>query len=208
MVRRMTAAVACAGVFSLAIGVGIAGAQSSSSRPRTPRPPATAETRPTPVVAQPVDTHLFVVQAALSNMAEIQLGHVATLKAQRPEIKKLAQTMIDEHVATQKGLAEAAYGAGIKWPTQINDQQRQLKLRLSTVKNDQFDREYLKAVVDGHRGAEKLLMQQMNGRPTDAALSAKLNEWAARTLPAIRARLQEAEQLYGEVEKGPRSARR
>lgn len=202
MVRSMTATLACAGVFSLAIGVGIADAQSSSSRPRTQRPPATADSRPAQIVAQPVDTHLFVVQAALANMAEIQLGHVATLKAQRPEVKKFAQMAIDDHVTTQKHLAEAAYGAGIKWPTQMDDQRRQLKQRLSTVKNDQFDREYMKAIVDGHRGTEKMLSDMMNGRPTDAALAAKLNEWAARTLPVVRAHLKEAESLYVALDKG------
>jgi len=157
-----------------------------------------------------MDTHLFVVQAALSNMAEIQLGHVATMKAQRADIKKFAQVLIEDHVNTQKGLAEAAYGAGIKWPTQINDQQRQLKQRLSMVKNDQFDREYLRAIVNEHRDIERMLAEQMNenARATDPALAVKVNQWAVTTLPAVRARLKLAEQMYAELDRTDRSARR
>jgi putative membrane protein len=157
-----------------------------------------------------MDTHLFVVQAALANMAEIQIAHVAKLKAQRSEVKKFAQTMIDDHVNTQKTLAESASGAGIKWPTQINDQQRQVKQRLSTVASDQFDREYLKAILEQNRHIELLLLQQMTGTgtPTDPALAAKIHDWAGKTLPGVRAHLKEAEQMYGDLDRTERAARR
>jgi putative membrane protein len=197
MVRSAKATLACAVVFSMAVGVGSASPQSSSSKPGAQRPAATA------------DPHLFVVQAALANMAGIQFGHVATVKGQRPDVKRFAQVMIDAHVLAQKDLAEAASGAGIKWPTQMDDQHRQLKQNLATVKNDQFDRAYIKTIVDGHRDIEKMLADQVAGsRPPDATLAAKVTEWALRTLPAIRARLKEAEQLYGELEEGARSTRR
>ena len=157
-----------------------------------------------------MDTRLFVVQAALANMSEIQLGHVATMKAQRPDIKKFAQVLIEDHVNTQKGLAEAAYGAGVKWPTEMTDQQRQLKQRLSMVKNDQFDREYLKAIVNEHRDVERMLADQVteNGKATDAVLAAKVSQWAVTTLPAVRARLKLAEQMYAELDRTDHSARR
>jgi putative membrane protein len=211
--NRKTINIACAGVLSIAVGFGSARAQSSPAKPtpkRQPAPSATVETRRAPVAAPPMDTHLFVVQAALANMAEIQIGHVAKVKAQRPEVKKFAQVMIDDYVNTQKELAETASGAGIKWPTQINDQHRQLKQRLSTVARDQFDREYLKSIVAQNRDVEQMLVVQMagTGTPTDPALAAKIHEWAARTLPAVRAHLKEAEQLSGELDRTERSARR
>jgi putative membrane protein len=209
----MTARLACATILTIAVGFGSAYAQSAPSRstPKRPAAPsAPVDTRRTQPAAPPMDTHLFVVQAALSNMAEIQLGHVATMKAQRADIKKFAQVLIEDHVNTQKGLAEAAYGAGIKWPTQINDQQRQLKQRLSMVKNDQFDREYLRAIVNEHRDIERMLAEQMNenARATDPALAVKVNQWAVTTLPAVRARLKLAEQMYAELDRTDRSARR
>ena len=212
----MTARLACAAILTIAVGFGSAHAQSTPSRSTAKRPSAPSapsapvDTRRTQPAAPPMDTHLFVVQAALANMAEIQLGHVATMKAQRTDIKKFAQVLIEDHVNTQKSLAEAAYGAGIKWPTQINDQQRQLKQRLSLVKNDQFDREYLKAIVNEHRDVERMLAEQVtgSGRPTDAALAGKVNQWAVATLPAVRARLKLAEQMYAELDRPERSARR
>jgi len=112
--------------------------------------------------------------------------------------------MIDDHLKTQKELADAAYGAGIKWPTQLDVRHRQLRQRLSTVKTDQFDREYMKAMVDGHRDVEKMLaarVSESGSESTGATLAAKVDEWAARTLPAVRVHLKEAEQVYGELDK-------
>ena len=211
MVRK-TVTIACAAVLTIAVGFSSARAQSSSSKPGAKRPStsAAAETRRPPVAAPPMDTHFFVVQAALANMAEIQIAHVAKVKAQHSEVKKFAQLMIDDHVNTQKQLAETASGAGVKWPTQISDQHRQLKQRLSTVARDQFDREYLKAMVEQNRDVEQMLVDQMSGtgKPTDPALATKIQEWAARTLPAVRAHLKEAQQLSMELDRAERSARR
>ncbi len=141
----------------------------------------------------------------MSNMAEIQLGHMATKKAQHPDVKRFAQTMIDDHVKAQQQLADAAYGAGIRWPTKLDETHRQIQQRLSKLSDEQFDREYMKAMVDGHRDVEKMLAARVSkgeAQPDQVSLSAKVNQWAAKTLPDVRAHLKEAEQVYGELAKG------
>ena len=190
-----SATIAWAGVFSVAVGLVIAGAQSSPSK-RDAQPPSTT-TDP--------GEHDFVLQAAMANMAEIQLGHMATKKAQHPDVKRFAQTMIDDHVKAQQQLADAAYGAGIRWPTKLDEKHQQIQQRLSKLSADQFDREYMKAMVDGHRDVEKMLAARVStgeAQPDQVSLSAKVNQWAAKTLPDVRAHLKEAEQVYGELAKG------
>ena len=190
-----SATIAWAGVFSVAVGLVIAGAQSSPSK-RDAQPPSTT-TDP--------GEHDFVLQAAMANMAEIQLGHMATKKAQHPDVKKFAQTMIDDHVKAQQQLADAAYGAGIRWPTKLDETHRQIQQRLSKLSDQQFDREYMKAMIDGHRDVEKMLAARVStgeAQPDQVSLSAKVNQWAAKTLPDVRAHLKEAEQVYGELAKG------
>ena len=190
MRRRWSATLSWAGIFSVAVGLGIASAQSGE--------------------------HDFVSQAAMSNMAEIQLGHMAAKKAQRADVKKFAQTMIDDHVKAQQQLADAAYGVGIRWPTKLDESHRQIQQRLSKLGNEQFDREYMKAMIDRHRDVEKMLAARVSngGSGTDTArtrsisasdeptLAAKVNQWAASTLPEVRAHLKEAEQVFGELAKG------
>ena len=164
--------------------------------------------------AQGTDTS-FAAQAALANMAEIQFGHLAVKKAQSADVKKFAQMMIDDHVKAQKELADAASGAGVQWPKQLDDKHKQIHQRLSSLNGDRFDREYMKAMVDGHRDVEAVLAgraDSSNARPSNAkgdeTLAANVNKWAAKTLPTVRAHLKDAEQVSGELEKGERSSRR
>jgi putative membrane protein len=205
MKSSSSATLSWAGIFSVVVGLGIISAQGSPSK-RTPQP-ATSSTSST-------DAHDFVLQAAMSNMAEIQLGHMATKKAQDAGVKKFAQTMVDDHLKAQQQLADAAYGAGIKWPTQLDERHRQIQQRLSKLTTEQFDRDYMKAMVDGHRDMEKMLAARgdnggegvpapsSGAEKTDApSLAAKVNQWAVRTLPDVRVHLEQAEQVYGALAK-------
>lgn len=179
--------VSVAGILTVAVGLGIASAQ-----------------------AQPAGEQDFVSRAAMSNMVAIQLGHLATKKAQHADVKQFAQTTIDDHLKAQQQLADAAYGAGIQWPKKLDEGDRQIQQRLSKLKDDQFDREYLKVMIDRHRNAEKMLAARVNSgadaaRPTAAprsgepTLAAKVNQWAATTLPDVRTHLKEAEQVLGRL---------
>lgn len=182
MRRSWSAILSWAGIFVVTVGFTIANAQSGE--------------------------HDFVAQAAMSNMAEIQLGHLAAKKAQDPEVKKFAQATIEEHVKAQQQLADAAYGAGIKWPTKLDDKNRQIQDRLSKLSNEQFDREYMKATLDRHRDAEMMLevrlptRQAAAAKPDELSLAAKVDQWVSKTLPDVRAHLKEAEQVYGGLAKG------
>ena len=189
MIGSATGRFVGAWLLAVAVGVGIVSAQGSDSS--------------------------FVSQAALANMAEIQFGHLAVKKAQSAAVKKFGQMMIDDHVKAQQELADAASGAGIQWPKQLDDKHRQIHQRLSSINADRFDREYMKAMVDGHRDVEAMLTMRVevaNGRPSGAkaeeTLAASVNKWAAKTLPTVRAHLRDAEQVSGELDKGERSSRR
>jgi|RhiMethySRZTD1v2_1073278.scaffolds.fasta_scaffold32043_4 putative membrane protein len=207
MQSRVSTTLSLAGIFSVVVGLGIVRAQGSPSK-RTPAPVAA-----TSATSSTVD-HNFVLQAALSNMAEIQLGHMAAKKAQDAAVKKFAQTMVDDHLKAQQQLADAAYGEGIKWPTQLDEPHRELQKRLSNLNAAQFDRDYMKAMVDGHRDMEKMLAERADKggehvrTPSPAAedgdqlsLAAKVSYWAAQTLPDVRDHLKEAEQVYGALAK-------
>jgi putative membrane protein len=203
MRRSRTATLTCAGIFLLAVGFGSAGAQTSPGR-RGVQPPPAPSTTSQQKATQSISDPNFVSQAALGNMAEIQLGHLAMKNAQQADVKKFAQMMVDDHVKAQKELADAASGAGIQWPTQLDDRHRQLQQRLSGLKNEQFDREYMKAMVDGHRDVEKMLTERVGegGPGSDGtSLTGKVNQWAAKTLPAVRAHLEQAEQINGQLAK-------
>ena len=74
----------------------------------------------------------------MSNMVAIQLGHLATKKAQHADVKQFAQTTIDDHLKVQQQLADAAYGAGVRWPKKLDESYQQIQQRLSKLSNDQI----------------------------------------------------------------------
>ena len=181
MRRSWSATLSYVGILTVAVGLGIASAQSA---------------------AQPTGYHDFVSRAAMSNMAAIQLGHLATKQAQRADVKEFAQTTIEDHLKAQKQLADAASGAGIRWPTKLDDKYRQIEQRLSKLSNDRFDREYMQTMIDRDRDVEKMLAARASGGGETETLAAKVNQWAAATLPEVRAHLKEAEQVLAQIGKG------
>lgn len=208
MRRSWSATLMCVGVFTVAMGFGIAAAQGVPSK--TNPQPATGDRQ---AAAPSPNERDFVSQLALSNMAVIQLGHLATKKAQHADVQKFAKSAIDGRLKSQQQLADAAYGAGIRWPNKLDDKYRQVQERLARLSNEQFDREFMKVTIEQHRDLERMLAGRANegssasARPgvdaqsAGAPLAAKVNQWAAMTLPEIRAHLKEAEQVSGQLEK-------
>ena len=180
MRRSWSATLSLVVILTVAVGVGIA-AQGAT---------------------QPAGDRDFVARAAMSNMAAIQLGHLATKKAQSADVKQFAQTTIDDHVKAQQQLADAASGAGVQWPKKLDDKYRQTAERLSKLSNDEFDREFVKAIVEGHRDVQKMLAGRASTHPGEDTLGAKVNQWAATTLPDVQAHLKQAEQVLARIGQG------
>jgi len=201
MRRRLIATLSWAGIFTVAVGFTIASAHGS--------PGARDAQQPAPSAAQSSDRD-FVARIAMANMAAIQFGHMATKKTQNADVHKLAETTVDDHLKAQQRLADTAYGAGVRWPTRLDDKHQQIQQRLSKLTNEQFDREYVKAMIDGHRDVEKMLATRVGGNTGNAqarsqsdgsSLTTKVDQWAAATLPEVRDHLKEAEQVFADLDK-------
>ena len=122
---------------------------------------------------------------------------------------------IDDHLKVQQQLADAAYGAGVRWPKKLDESYQQIQQRLSKLSNDQFDREFMKVMIDRDRDVEQMLAARVSkgggensarkkgagaGATSDeSTLAAKVNQWATSTLPEVRAHLKEAEQVLGRL---------
>lgn len=191
MTRYGTITVTCAAILSTAVGLGAVAAQSAGRQQSA---------------SQPVSEHQFVPQAAMANMAEVQLGHLALKKAQNADVKKFAQMMVDDHLGAQNELADVAAGANIQWPKQLDEKHRKLQQRLSGISGAQFDREYMKAMVDGHREVEMMFTTYIGparGTKADSSsLAGKVQPWAAKVLSDVKVHLKEAEQISATLEKG------
>jgi len=92
----------------------------------------------------------FVHDVALKNSADIELSRMAFDKATTPAIKAFAQKMVDDHRAAESQLKSAVSGS-IDWPAQLDDKHKETADELAKKQGADFDREYVKAMVEGHQ---------------------------------------------------------
>jgi len=93
----------------------------------------------------------FVGDVALKNMAAEELSRMALDKATNLDIKSFAQGMIDDHGAAGHNLKSIVAGQPIEWPVQLDDKHRTTADELAKKQGANFERDYVKAMVEGHQ---------------------------------------------------------
>jgi predicted outer membrane protein len=104
----------------------------------------------------------FVHSVALMNLAEIELSQMALDKATSPDIKSFAQRMVADHGVTGNSLKGAVSGHSIEWPAQLNEKHRKTADGLAAKQGADFDRDYVKAMVEGHQNLAALLESRLD----------------------------------------------
>lgn len=156
------------------------------------------------------DARYFIEHATIAGNAEVELGRLASQRAQNPQVKEFAQMMVRDHSKVGAELKQAVSGHGVETPEGLDAEHRQLKDRLSNLSGADFDREYMKAMVDGHKEVKSMLQNRSGGAHDPRApkatgttgsssLDVAVNQWASRALPTVEQHLQKAEQIYGKV---------
>ena len=93
----------------------------------------------------------FVRDVVLKNMAEVELSRMAIDKATNPDVKVFAQRMIDDHDATGHNLKSVLSTQPIEWPAQLDDKHKKIADELAKKQGANFDRDYVKAMIEGHQ---------------------------------------------------------
>ena len=131
----------------------------------------------------------FVRDVALKNMAEVELSRMALDKATNLDIKSFAQRMIDDHGAAGHNLKSVVSGQPIEWPAQLDDKHRKTADELAKKQGADFDRDYVKAMVEGHQD----LAAKLESRLDVQSLADWKTAAAGRTAQQGAARAQQAQ---------------
>ena len=232
-------AIACAALLTMACGDSRIGQENGENRPLAGTSGAygeddtaigggvTGTSGQGPAAAG--DARAFARKAAETNMAEIRLGELALERAQSHDVKQFARMMVDEHTRANQALEAAVRGGSIELPEEVDAAHQQLMSRLGNLRGAEFDREYMAAMVDGHKDARDLLESRAGDRQaratsgagpdartrgganpagtpgaqgtsgTTGQVDAALNQWASTTLPAVARHLERAEQIHGSL---------
>ena len=91
----------------------------------------------------------FVRNAAAGDIADIKLATLATQKG-GPEVKDLAQKMVDDHTALNKDMDTVADALGVMLPKKMDKDSQAEYDKLNGLSGKDFDTEYLTYTVKMH----------------------------------------------------------
>jgi putative membrane protein len=167
----------------------------------------------------PADLQRWVQDVTMANTAEIELGKIASERASNAQVKEYGQMMVRDHMQAGTELQQTVSGH-VQVQEQMDEQHRDLAQKLRGLQGMEFDREYINAMVEGHQAVKGKLEERarttantettVNRNAPNAGhdqLEAAVNQWAAKTLPAVEKHLQRAEQLRDTLQNRGRTTR-
>jgi putative membrane protein len=140
----------------------------------------------------------FVKKAAIGNVAEIELGRVATQRAARPSVRSFAERMVTDHGKNNAELTTLARSKGIDVSSTLDTTHQAMRDRLSGLSGADFDRAYMSEMVRDHTEDVELFE-----RTAQSASDADIKAYAEHSLPTLREHLALARQVNSEVVLGP-----
>ncbi len=143
----------------------------------------------------------FMETAAQHGIAEVALGRVAGQKAQSPEVKQFGERMVQDHTKANQQLMQIAQQKGLALPKETDGKHKRMMEKMSKMSGDQFDREYMAAMVDDH----KKDVEQFREAAKDAK-DPDVKNFAAANLPILEEHHRMAQSIQAKVKEMERSA--
>lgn len=162
-------------------------AQSGGSTAQKPTTPAQKEAAST---SKQAPDAMFMRQAAMSSMAEIEHGRVAAKNATNDAVKQFAERMVDDHTKANDELKGLASQKNVTLPAELDQKHRAMHQKLSKMEGAAFDKAYMSHMVMSHTEAVGLYQRESKtGKDADA------KAWAAKILPTLQEHLKMARDL-------------
>ena len=186
---RQTLAVAV--LLGLSVGT-VASAQSYGTGTQNPA----ARSTDTPQAASTLSStdRDFMTKAAVGGMAEIQLGELAQKNGASDAVRQFGARMAQEHGKAGEEIKQLAGAKGVQLPTGLDRKHTKDMQRLQKLSGAEFDREYMKHMVDDHKkDVSEFQKQATSGRDE------QIKSYAAKTLPTLQDHLKMAQTVSDQV---------
>jgi putative membrane protein len=136
----------------------------------------------------------FFEKAAKAGHSEVAISRVAAARTSNPEVRRLAQMMIEDHEKASDELASLAANCGVTLPAKDLREDKWEKRDAKT-----FDKDYLAKMVSDHEDVVKLFEKQAkDGNDVETVA------FARKYLPTMQAHLQHATDLKRALSEKPR----
>jgi len=122
----------------------------------------------------------FAKEAALGGMAEVELGKLAQQNAQNDDVKQFGARMVQDHSDANQQLMTILTAKDFSVPQQLDEKHRKTMEKLSKMRGAEFDRAYMRDMVEDHdTDVKKFRQQATHGNDAD------LKAFAQKTLPVL-----------------------
>lgn len=144
-----------------------------------------------------VADQVFAMMAAEGGMTEVQIGKLATERSGSPEVKQLAQRLVQDHTKANQELMSIAQKKDISVPKDLDDTHEDAVKLFSRLEGAQFDREFLNYQVMHHeKDTAGFSVQAKHGEDPE------LTAFAAKQLPILQEHLQQVRALAAKYAAG------
>jgi putative membrane protein len=136
----------------------------------------------------------FVKEAAGAGMMEVQLGKIAADKGSSDRVKEFGKRMQEDHGKANDELKSIASNKGVTLPTELSGKHKRTFDRISKKSGAEFDREYMKAMVDDHKeDLKKFKTEADKGKDPD------VKQFASKHVSVLEQHLSMAEKADREI---------
>lgn len=130
---------------------------------------------------------VFLRDALSAGMMEVELGRVATRQAENDRVRQFGQRMVDDHSRGNQELMKAANSNKLDLPAEMSRHHKDMVARLEKLNGAEFDREYMKMMVQDHTQDVRKFEQQ-----AEQATDPEVQRVARRLAPILRDHLRQA----------------
>lgn len=143
------------------------------------------------------DQASFFVDIAEINLVEIEAAKLALQKATHTEVKNYAKMLVTEHTKSGVELKAIADTKQITLPTSLTDKGKDVYNKLNEKSGHDFDKEFIKIMIDDHEKAIK----ELEDASTDNDNDQNVKDWASKKIAGLTAHLQEAKLIKDKLDK-------
>jgi putative membrane protein len=126
----------------------------------------------------------FMTEAAVGGMAEVELGKMASTKAQNADVKKFAQMMVADHTKANTELKALATKKSVTLPTELDAKHKSTMTEMQGLSGAAFDKAYIAGQLADHEKTVKMFQAQ-----AQSATDPDVKAFATKTLPTLQEHL-------------------
>jgi putative membrane protein len=140
-----------------------------------------------PVISTDEESTRFLVDAANGGMAEVDLSKLAREKASNPKVKDFAAMMVNDHTGANSQVKTLAAKRNVTLPSTTGDEKKKTYDDLNAKTGADFDKAYMKTMVDDHEATIRLFEKASNN-----VNDTEVKTFVDNTLPKLKVHLDSA----------------